>query len=376
MEKMKWMSVVLASALVLSACGEETGSSSSGEAEAGGEAKNFRASSGVPDKHFWHRGFFEPLTTAVEEESGGQATFDIFTSGELVTLGGELDALNSGQIDIALTLMPPYDPQRFPYTEVVMLPTLTSDAGIATEAMAKMMESDREIADGKTYYQLEFEDKDLVAFANPATEPYVLSTTNQKFESAADFTAALRVRTASRVHEILANELGITGQSMPISDAYDALSRNALDGIIYNAPDWIAFGLDELIKHTITGVNLGHFVGHTAMTQETWDSLSPETQEVFRENAESIVHEGAALTMGETEENIASNKEKGGEITHFDDVTPEVHDLLESAVVNSWNDWIEDLDSQGLGGKEMAILWRDMLVESGAVLPQDILDLE
>lgn len=376
MKKMKWMSVVMASALVLSACGEETGSSTSGEATASGETKNFRASSGVPDKHFWHRGFFEPLTTAVEEESGGQATFDIFTAGELVTLGGELDALNSGQIDIALTLMPPYDPQRFPYTEVVMLPTLTSDAGIATEAMAKMMKSDREIADGKTYYQLEFEDKGLVAFANPATEPYVLSTTKQKFESAGDFTEALRVRTASRVHEILAKELGITGQSMPISDAYDALSRNALDGIIYNAPDWIAFGLDELIKHTITGVNLGHFVGHTAMTQETWDSLSPETQELFQEKADEIVHEGAALTMSETEENIASNKEKGGEITHFDDVTPEVHDLLEGAVVSSWNDWIEDLDSQGLGGKEMALLWRDMLVESGAVLPQDILDIE
>jgi len=376
MKKMKWMSVVMASALVLSACGEETGSSTSGEATASGETKNFRASSGVPDKHFWHRGFFEPLTTAVEEESGGQVTFDIFTAGELVTLGGELDALNSGQIDIALTLMPPYDPQRFPYTEVVMLPTLTSDAGIATEAMAKMMKSDREIADGKTYYQLEFEDKGLVAFANPATEPYVLSTTKQKFESAGDFTEALRVRTASRVHEILAKELGITGQSMPISDAYDALSRNALDGIIYNAPDWIAFGLDELIKHTITGVNLGHFVGHTAMTQETWDSLSPETQELFQGKADEIVHEGAALTMSETEENIASNKEKGGEITHFDDVTPEVHDLLEGAVVSSWNDWIEDLDSQGLGGKEMALLWRDMLVESGAVLPQDILDIE
>lgn len=375
MKRMKWMSVILASALVLSACGEETGSSS-GEATASGETQNFRASSGVPDKHFWHRGFFEPLTTAVEEQSEGEVTFDIFTAGELVTLGGELDALNSGQIDVALTLMAPYDPQRFPYTEVVMLPTLTSDAGIATEAMAKMMKSDREITDGKTYYQVEFEDKGLVAFANPATEPYVLSTTEQKFESADDFSEAIRVRTASRVHEILAKELGITGQSMPISDAYDALSRNALDGIIYNAPDWIAYGLDELIKHTITGVNLGHFVGHTAMTQETWDSLSPETQKLFEEKSAEIASEGAALTMSETEENIASNKEKGGEITHFDDVTPEVHDLLEDAVVSSWNDWIEDLDSQGLGGKEMALLWRDMLIESGAVLPQAILDIE
>ncbi|MTD30985.1 TRAP transporter substrate-binding protein [Planomicrobium sp. YIM 101495] len=375
MKKGKWMSVLLASALVLGACGGETGSSDEPTAKAG-ETMNLRASSGVPDKHFWHRGFFDPLTKAVEEDSDGQTTFDIFTAGELVTLGGELDALNSGQMDIALTLMPPYDPQRFPYTEVVMLPTLESDAGIATEAMRKMMESDREIKDGKTYYELEFADKGLVAFANPATEPYVLSTTKQEFDSVDDFSAAIRVRTASRVHEILADELGITAQSMPISDAYDALSRNALDGIIYNAPDWIAFGLDELIKHTITGVNLGHFIGHTAMTQETWDSLSPEAQEAFKTRSIEIAADGAELTMGETEENIAANEEKGGQIIHFDDVSPEVHEKLEDAVVSSWIDWIENLDSQDLGGKEMALLWRDMLVESGAVLPQAVMDIE
>lgn len=380
MRKMKWLLVLSALLLVLGACG--SGSSDSGktgdkgDVAGTGKTVKLRASSGVPDKHFWHRGFFEPLTTAIEEESNGEVTFDLFTAGELVGLGNEFDALTSGSIDVALTLMPPYDPQRFPYSEVVMLPLLDSDATIAAKAMANMMKSDREIKDGKTYYQLEFEDKGLVAFANPATEPYVLSTTKQKFESVKDFSPAIRVRTASRVHEILAKELGITGQSMPITDAYDALSRNALDGIIYNAPDWIAFGLDELIKHSITGVNLGHFVGHTAMTQKTWDSLSPEAQKLFEDKAYEFIHKGAELTKSETAENVASNKEKGGELTHFNDLNPDVKDHLENAVVTAWKDWIADLEGQGHAGKEMALLWRDMLVEAGAVLPQAVLDLK
>lgn len=372
MKNMKRLLVMLAAIFVISACNGE-------EAEKGSastEPLKLRASSGVPDKHFWHRGFFEPLTTAVSEETDGEVSFELFTAGELVGLGGELDALKSGSIDVALTLMPPYDPQRFPYTEVVMLPLLESDATIAATAMANMMKSDKEIKDGKTYYELEFSDKDLVAFANPPTEPYILSTTKQKFESVNDFNSAIRVRTASRVHEILAKELGITGQSMPISDAYDALSRNALDGIMYNAPDWIAFGLDEVIKQSITGVNLGHFVGHTAMTQKTWDSLSPETQKLFEERAYEFIKSGAELTAGETQENIAANKEKGGEITHFNDLNPDVKAHLENAVVVSWKDWIDNLNSQGLAGTEMAILWRDLLVDAGAVLPQEVLDIK
>lgn len=374
MMKMRWLLVLSVLLLALGACsGEATEKEETGGS---GKTQKLRASSGVPDKHFWHRGFFEPLTTAITDESNGELSFELFTAGELVGLGNELDALTSGSIDVALTLMPPYDPQRFPYTEVVMLPLLDSDAKIAAEAMANMMRSDRELKDGKTYYDLEFGDKGLVAFANPATEPYLLSTTKQKFDSIDDFNAAIRVRTASRVHEILAKELGITGQSMPITDSYDALSRNAMDGIIYNAPDWIVFGFDELIKHSITGVNMGHFVGHTAMTQKTWDSLSAETQKIFEDKAYEFMHTGAALTAGETDENVASNIEKGGELTHYNDLNPDVKKHLEKAVVVAWNDWIADLEGQGHAGKEMAMLWRDMLIDAGAVLPQDVLDIK
>lgn len=369
----KFLPIVAAAMLLLGSCSNSSSSDSSASVD---ENINFRASSGVTDKHFWHRGFFAPLMERVEQETNGGVTFDSFTSGELVGLGTEYDALRQGTIDVALTLMPPYDPQRFPYTEVVMLPLLGSDAHIAATAMSNMMKSDREVKDGKTYYQLEFEDKDLVAFANPPTEPYVISTTDQKFDDLSTFSPIIRMRTASRVHEILAKNLGITSISMPITDAYDGLSRNALDGLFYNMPDWIAFGFDELIKHTIEGANLGHFVGHTAMTKKTWDSLSKETQEIFTTAADEIIFDGAKLAMDESISNVESNIEKGGEITHLDDLPIEVSEHIKTAIVKTWADWIENLEEQGLAGTNMAILWRDMLIEAGAELPQEIIDLK
>lgn len=374
---MSWI-VFVSLMIFLAACGGEETSTAPADVDntaSAVEAKNLRASSGVSDKHFWHRGFFQPLMDRVEEETDNKITFDAFTAGELVGLGTEYDALRQGTIDVALTFMAPYDPQRFPYTEVVMLPLLESDANIAATAMVNMMKNDREVQDGKTYYDLEFRDKGLVAFANPPTEPYVLSTTDQTFESVIDFNQQIRIRTASRVHEILASKLGITSLSMPITDAYDALSRNALDGLFYNVPDWIAMGFDELINHTIEGANLGHFVGHTVMTEETWESLSPEVQELFTQASEEIIYDGAALAMSETELNVENNIELGGQFTHLNDLPEEVNQHLTHAMVDTWFDWIDNLEGQGIAGKEMAMLWRDMLVEAGAELPQEILDI-
>ncbi|MEB1806411.1 MAG: TRAP transporter substrate-binding protein DctP [Bacillaceae bacterium] len=371
-------------ALGLVACGgSNEGASAPSESNDGGgdkteaiEEMRLRASSGVTAKHFWDRGFFTPLMERIDSETNGAISFEAFTSGELVPLGTEFDALRQGTIDIALTFMAPYDPQRFPYSEVTMLPLLESDAVIASTAMQNMMKSDRELKDGKTYYEIEFADKGLVAFANPLTEPYVLGTTRQKIENVSDFSEAIRLRTASRVHEILADNLGITAISMPITDAYDALSRNALDGFFYNIPDWKAFGFDELIKHAVEGANFGHFVGHTAMTQETWDKLPADVQEKFKAAADEIIFDGASLTRDETDENRDSTMEKGGEFTHLNDLDPELREFINQAIVDTWVEWIENLEGQGHAGKEMALLWRDMIVEAGGVLPQEIMDME
>src|SRR5699024_11413981 len=92
--------------------------------------------------------------------------FDKFVAGELGDLGNELEALQSGSIDVALTLMGPYDPQRFPYTKVVMLPTLGSDAESVTTAISNLLQSDVEINEGKTFFEIEYEYNGIVDLPN------------------------------------------------------------------------------------------------------------------------------------------------------------------------------------------------------------------
>lgn len=365
--------------LIVAACGGNETSTTETKGNNGDETfetLKLRASSGFTSQHPWHSGFFDPWLERIENETDGTISFEVFTAGELVPLSTEYDALRQGTIDIALTFMAPYDPQRFPYTEVTMLPLLESDAHTATVAFQNMMKSDRVLKDGKTYYELEFADKGIVAFANPLTEPYAMATTRKKIEAVSDLNEGLRLRTPSRVHEILAKNLGITAISMPSTDAYDALSRNALDGIFHSIADWINFGFEELLKFGIEGVNFGHFPGHTIMTQETWDNLPSGVQEKIENAADEITLDGAKLLLDDYEEGKNTTIQNGGEFVHFNDLDPELRDTFNSAIVATWSDWIESLEAHGHAGKEVAMLWRDMLVEAGAVLPQEILDLQ
>src|SRR5699024_10017349 len=141
--------------------------------------------------------------------------------------------------------------------------------------------SDVILKDDKTYYELEFSDKGLVAFPVTLTEPYVLSTVDKRIENVDDFKQTLTFKGAGRIHDIVANELNVTAVSMSRSETYEALSRGSLDGIIYTLADWKPSGFDELLRNTLTGMYLGHGASHLAMKEETWSKLSEETQQKF-----------------------------------------------------------------------------------------------
>src|SRR5699024_6173015 len=99
---MKFCSILIISIIILGACGDNEESSAEKEV-------SLIVSSGLSDQHVNYRGHFEPVINQVEDESDGRASFTIYTSGELVSLGDELHALEQGTIDVALTHMTPYD---------------------------------------------------------------------------------------------------------------------------------------------------------------------------------------------------------------------------------------------------------------------------
>ncbi len=366
MLKKKSFYIMILVILLLSACGDSGG---------GENSTTLTASSGYPSNDGSVETFSVPLLEHVMEKTD-EVEFNIFTGGELFDADESLSALESQSIDIEMVLSPTLDPKSFPYSSVVGLPLLESDASIAAEAIQKLVEDDTEIKDGKTYYELEFTDKNLFALPIHPTETYLISTVNEKLDSVDQFNESVRIRASSNVHETFLKELGLSPISLPAPDIYDSLSRNAIEGVMLNIPDWPPYGVDELADYTISGLSLGHFPVFFTMNQDTWDSFSDETQKIFKDEAKELIKSGPESYMKDVDEILADYKEGGGELIEFKELNSEVQDKINNAIVDTWEKWINDLEERGYEGKKVALLWRDAIVSSGGEVPQEILDLE
>jgi TRAP-type C4-dicarboxylate transport system substrate-binding protein len=364
--------MALAVGVALTACGDDGDAGGEG---AEGEQITLRISTGLSAQHAWWEGMTVPWMERVEELTDGQVEFTAFTGGELVETPDEHDALMEGTVDVALTL-PAYLPGRFPFSEVTMLPIESSNAEIAGEAWKAMLESEEELADGKTFFEMEYEDAGFTGFAMAPTAEYVISTTGQSIESVSDV-EGMSLRTPSRITEMYAANIGVNSVTIPAVEMFDALSRGAFDGSFYSVPDWTGYGFQDLFMYTLEDLALGHFSGLLAMTQETWDDLPENVQDAMAQAHEDVfMDEGVREWIDRTDEVREYNLEQGGEFASFNDLDPEVQDHFLDGIETTWEEFIELLEADGLPGREVVLMWRDHLVEAGGEVPDGIAEME
>lgn len=373
MKKLLSLLLLFTFVFVLGAC--EESSSESGATASSGEKVNLRISSGLPDTHQWMIGYFNPMLEEMKEKLGDQLDYTLFTSGELVATREELEALNSGTIDVAIPIHPIYDAERFPLAEVTMLPILNSDVSIATTAFENLLNSEEELKDGMSYRELVYEKNGLKVFPMVSTQPYKISTTKKEIKSADDL-KGLKLRSGARVHDLFVNNIGASPISLPFTDLYDGLSKGTLDGSLLAIPDWSSYGIESLFKYTIEGINLGHYSALTAMTMEKWNSIPPEVQVAFEETTKSELQTGIDNWLKVNDEVIKTSTEEGGKFVNLTDLDSDLQKTLNSAIEKTWLQWIDDVESQGYPAKEVAIMWRDLLIDAGGAVPESIMNIK
>ena len=338
-----------------------------------GDPVNLTATSGVSAEHAWNVGFVEPWLADIEDATGGLVTADFFPGGELVALGQEYEPLTAGTIDWAFPMNVLYDPTRFPLSEVSMLPLVESDGYIAGDAYWDLIMSDEEFHDGMSFREYEYERRGFKVWPMPPTDVYVLSTI-EPVESLSDL-EGMAIRGSSRLHEMFVANWGATPTAIPSPELFDALSRGALDGTLFSVPDWTGYGFEELFKFSIEGLSIGNFTAVATMTQEQWDSLPEYAQEAIDATFEENYFRGVEEWMSRMDENRELYLENGGVFVDIADADPALRDAAEAAINDTWFDWIEELESSGEPGEKMARLWRDLLIEHGATVPDAVIDL-
>lgn len=346
------------------------GDTSSGTTE--GEVFNFRLATPINPQDIHAAAFMNPWIEQVEEKSNGRVKIDAFFSAELVPINEELRALANDTVDIAVAY-PTYDPSQFPLSDVTMLPTKVGDSLIAAKAFADLISSDVQIKDGKTFAQLEYESHGVKSLPVQPTPEYTISAIKHEFSDVDSF-KNLQLRSASRSHEIFIKELGSSSVSMPYSEEFEAMSRGAIDGTVRAVADFGPYGFDEILTHSIRGLALGNFPIVWFMSQEDWDALPEDIQNIMSESAYELAN--STYKVDAQNKAFEDAEKKGITFTDVSELTPDAQELIETASVNTWMQWIEAKESEGLPGKELAKLWRDLVIKNGGEVHEAIMNLE
>lgn len=336
------------------------------------QAQSLIISSALPQTHHWVGGHMDPFIAAMEEAAGGEVSFIPFYAGELTSVGRELDALQGGAVQVAAPLLAPYHEGLFPLSDVTQLPTYGTTSHMVTRAFQRLLDSDVALKDGKTFYEYEIGSKGIRAWAIGATPAYSISTGAKPIDKPSDFSGQ-PLRAGSAIHTIVVNELGATPVTMPAVSVYEALSRGTVGGLVLSISDWPAYSLEQVIKHTITDVSIGHWESYLAISEDAWKSLSPETRKLWDEAARRIALTNADVWEERVEAVKAdTTKNRGASFTPIAEKSPELQAHVAAAAARSWKAWIDKLEAAGHPARETAKLYAGFILEEGGELPEGV----
>lgn len=291
-------------------------------------AKDLVISAALPQVHFWVGKYMDPFADQVQSSTGFK--FKRFYAGELVSIGRELDALKGGTIDVAAPLLAPYHEGRFPLSDVSQLPTYGTTSAMATRAFQKLIDSDVKLDGKKTYFQYELGDKGIRGWALGASAPYSLSTTGKELNGPGDL-KGMPLRAGSALHTIVLQRLGATPVTMPAAQAFEALSRGTINGIMLSIGDWKSYSLQDVLKYTITGVSLGHWESYLAINESLWKGMSEADRKAWDKAAREVAIRNAEGIDAQDVEITAYSKGKGGKFIPVESLSKEMGDLLAKA---------------------------------------------
>ena len=328
-------------------------------------------SAGLSQTHFWVGNYMDPFADAIEAET--DLAFTRFYAGELVAVGGELDALESGVISVAAPLLAPYHEGRFPLSDVTQLPTYGTDSPMITRAFQRLLASEAEVTDGTTFYDYEIADKGLVAWGLGATGAYAISTTGAELTRPADF-HGMPVRAGSALHTIVLERLGVTPVTMPAASAYEALSRGTIDGIILSIGDWVSYSLEELLTYTVTDVAIGHWQSYLAVTERMWDGLTAEQRDTWDRVARAGATRNAEYIDEQDRAVRARAAANGATFVAVQQLPTAMRDHIARAATETWVQWIEQTERNGHPARATAVLWAEVVLAQGGALPEGVAD--
>jgi TRAP-type C4-dicarboxylate transport system substrate-binding protein len=217
----------------------------------------------------------------VEKRTAGAVKINIFPGATLIPADQTYDGVVKGIADIGMSVLS-YSKGRFPLTEVLDLP-LGYTSGLQATRLANAYYrkfQPKELADVKIMYLM-------------AHGPGILHT-KEPVTKLEDL-KGLKCRCTGGSAKVVA-ALGGTPVAMPQNEAYDALQKGVVSGLVSPIETLKGWKYAEVVKYTTRNLGSSYSLGFfIAMNRQKWDALPKEAQAAIEAvNAEWIDKAGKA----------------------------------------------------------------------------------
>lgn len=245
----------------------------------------------------------------VEDWSNGRIKFEVFEAGALASVGGMLEAVDAGVIDVS---------QSWGGFYVGDVPEADIETGLplAWDEAYEVYDAyyNRGLVDviGQAY-ESRFNVKHFPAIISMQ---YAIATT-KPVSSLADL-KGLKIR-AIGVYGEFAQALGASATVIPGAELYTALQLGTVDGLIYDAEAMIATGLEAFLKTTLIHPNLNAGAGHWLVNRDKWNELPPDLQKVIADAAQYGNMASAMSYRASAEANVGIMRSKGVKMVELSD---------------------------------------------------------
>jgi TRAP-type C4-dicarboxylate transport system substrate-binding protein len=271
----------------------------------------------------------------IEKRTNGKVIITVFPGATLIPPDKCFDGVVKGIADIGMAV-PAFTRGRFPLTEVLDLPLGYKSAMAATKLTNHYFNK---------FKPKEFDEVQIMySFGHGPAVLHSKKPVN-KFE---DF-KGLRIRCTGLAAKIVA-AIGGAPVAMPVSEAYDALSRGIVDASIAAMEAVEGWRWGEVVKFTIESPGFGYTTTFVVvMNKEKWNALPPDAQKIIREINEEWIEKTGIRWDAIDDSGKNFTLKLGNKVISL---SKEENEKIEKAVRPLLDEYVKSAKGRGLPGEE------------------------
>jgi len=282
----------------------------------------------------------------VEKRTNGTVKITQFTGGTLTPPAQTYISVTRGVADIGLSFFS-YTMGRFPFMEALDLPLGYKSGYTATKLANEFYEKfkPKELDDVKVLFLM--------------TSPPHMLFAKKQVKNLEDL-KGLKIRSTGTSAKVV-KALGGAPVAMPMSDAYDALSRGVAQGIIGPYEPMKGFRLAEVVDNSTEYGSAYINANYVLMNKDKWNSLPANTQKIIEQINREWVEKMGKLWDELDKEGKDVFIQKGGKVTVL---TKEENARWAAILSPILDEYVKNMKAKGLHGDQALKFCQDYLIKN------------